>query len=76
MSKQQKRVLDYMKDGNAITSLDAFRELGITRLASVIYDLKNDGHLIASRRKTVENRFNEKCSISEYFYAGEANVAK
>jgi hypothetical protein len=76
MTPQQQRVLDYMRGGNSITSLDAFRELGITRLAAVIYNLKTDGHLIGSRRKTVQNRWNEKCSVSEYFYAGEANVAE
>lgn len=76
MNNQKQRVLDYMQSGYTITSLDAFRELGITRLAAVIYNLKNDGHLIGSRRKTVTNRFDEKCSISEYFYAGDANVAK
>lgn len=76
MSNQKQRVLDYIQNGYTITSLDAFRELGVTRLAAVIHNLKNDGHIIGSRRKTVNNRFDEKCSISEYFYAGDANAVK
>lgn len=76
MTKQQERVLEYIKGGNKITSLDAFNQLGITRLAAVIFDLKKDGYFIGSRRVSVKNRFNEKCNVSEYFYGGEANVAK
>ena len=76
MTKQQERVLEYIKGGNTITSLDAFHQLGITRLAAVIFDLKKDGYFIGSRRVSVKNRFNEKCNVSEYFYGGEANVAK
>lgn len=76
MRKQAQRVLTYMQGGNTITSLDAFKELGITRLAAVIYDLKKDGHFIGSRRITVKNRFDEKCSVSEYFYGGTNNAVK
>ena len=46
MTKQQERVLEYIKGGNKITSLDAFNQLGITRLAAVIFDLKKDGYFI------------------------------
>jgi len=70
MRKQAQRVLNYMQGGNTITSLDAFKELGITRLAAVIYDLKKDGHFIGSRRISVKNRFDESCNVSEYFYGG------
>lgn len=76
MTPQQQRVLDYIKDGSTITSLDAFNKLGITRLAAVIYDLKNLGYFIGSRRISVRNRFNENCNVSEYFYGGENNATK
>tara|TARA_R110002012_G_scaffold34271_1_gene99189 strand:- start:11034 stop:11264 length:231 start_codon:yes stop_codon:yes gene_type:complete len=74
MTKQQKRVLDYIQGGETITSLDAFTQLGITRLAAVIFDLKKAGHFIGSRRIRVNNRFNEKCNVSEYFYGGDTNA--
>ena len=76
MRKQAQRVLSYMQGGNTITSLDAFKELGITRLAAVIYDLKKDGHFIGSRRISVKNRFDENCNVSEYFYGGTNSAVK
>ena len=41
---QNDLVLDYIKQFNCITSLEAIKELGVTRLASRIYDLKKEGH--------------------------------
>lgn len=37
---QGARVLDYMREYGSITSLEAFRDLGITRLSGVIFDLR------------------------------------
>ena len=64
---QAKRVLDYLESGNTITTLNAFNELGITRLAARIYELKEEGHDVKSKRIKVTNRYNEQCSVSEYF---------
>ena len=41
---QAERVLQYLEDGNTITTLNAFKELGITRLAARVHELKRDGH--------------------------------
>ena len=64
---QAHRVLDWLEDGKTITTLDSFRELGITRLAARIYELKKDGHTINKRTLSVTNRFSEECHIAEYF---------
>jgi hypothetical protein len=71
---QQQRVLDYLQSGKTITTLNAFNELGITRLASRIYELKEEGHIINKKMITVTNRYDEKCSVAEY-YMGDQNVA-
>ncbi len=62
-----KRVLDYLESGNTITTLNAFNELGITRLAARIYELKEEGHDVKSKRIKVTNRYDEQCSVSEYY---------
>ena len=62
-----KRVLDYLASGNTITTLNAFNELGITRLAARIYELKEEGHDVKSKRIKVTNRYDEQCSVSEYY---------
>lgn len=64
---QQERVLEYLQSGKKITTLNAFKELGITRLAARIYELKRDGHEVKKNTITVVNRFNENCGIAEYF---------
>ena len=54
---QQTRVLRYMQDYGSITSLEAFRDLGITRLSGVIFDLRKT-HVIISQTK--RGRRNER----------------
>ena len=63
---QKQRVLDYLRSGNAITSLDAFHELGITRISAVVYNLKRDGHHLIKENVTVKNRFDEECTIARW----------
>lgn len=49
-----------------ITSLDAFREYGCTRLSARIADLKNAGYQFDCIRRTAVNRFGDKVSFTEY----------
>jgi len=63
---QKQRVLDYLRSGNTITSLDAFHELGITRISAVVYNLKRDGHHLIKENVTVKNRFDEECTIARW----------
>ena len=67
---QADRVLQYLEDGNTITTLNAFKELGITRLAARVHELKRDGHNVKKNTISVTNRFNERCAVAEY-YLGE-----
>lgn len=48
MTTQQDMVLDYMKKHGAISSLEAFNELCITRLSAVIWLLRRKGYDIDS----------------------------
>ena len=52
---QCERILEYMKQNDGITSMDAFL-LGCTRLAARIADLKKDGHRISAERVTVNHK--------------------
>ena len=64
---QVERVLDYLNDGKKLTCLNAFEELGITQVAARIFELKLQGHEIKTTRKKVTNRYNEICSVAEYY---------
>ena len=67
---QQTRVLRYMQDYGSITSLEAFRDLGITRLSGVIFDLRKT-HVIKLKTESSRNRYGEKTSYSRYYIADE-----
>jgi hypothetical protein len=67
MSKGLKRVFDFMVEENGITSLDAFVELGETRLSARIFELKKKGANISSETVSVQNRYGEKRSVKKYF---------
>lgn len=66
LSKAQKRVFDYIMEFGSITSLQAFTDLGETRLSAVVFDLKKKGVVITSRNKKVSNRYGESRIIKEY----------
>lgn len=67
MSKALQRVFDFMVEENGITSLDAFVELGETRLSARIFELKKKGVNISSENISVKNRYGEKRSVKKYF---------
>lgn len=68
---QKDRVLEYIKDFGSITSLDAFRDLGNTRLSASIWILRHDDLLdIRSINETVKNRYGDKVTYSRYYLAG------
>lgn len=52
---QVQRILQYMKDNDGITSMDAFR-LGCTRLSARIADIKAAGHEVYAERVTVDHK--------------------
>lgn len=64
---QADRVLDYIKQFGSITTLDAFRDLGVTRLSARIYELKARGLDIGSTTITNKNRFGENIWYSKYY---------
>ena len=73
---QCQRILDYMKQFGSISTLDAFNDLGVARLASRIHDLKDQGYDIVSETKTHKNRFGEDTYFKVYKLADGGNNGK
>ena len=67
---QAERIIDYMTEFGSITQFDAFKDLGIMRLASRISDLKKAGYPIKSESEIVKNRFGENTCIKRYSLMG------
>ena len=63
---QCERIVKYCNDFGSITTLQAFQDLGVTRLASRINDLKNQGYVIKSQFVTSKNRYGEAVSYKKY----------
>lgn len=67
MGKQQERVLKYMQDFGSISSLEAFQDLGITRLSAIIHTLRHKkGYVIKADRESCKNRWNEPVWYARY----------
>lgn len=69
LNKTQKRVFDFIMEFGSITSLEAFTELGETRLSARIYELKDKGINIGTEMIAVKNRFGENRYVKKYFIA-------
>ena len=56
-------------DYGEITSLDAFREYGITRLAAVVCDMRKDGMDVRTDIVEMTNRYGEPTRFARYTLA-------
>ena len=65
------RTLDYLKQFGSITSLDAFKDLGNTRLSATIFNLREDGYSIKSEDIKVPTRFGVDTTVTKYVLQNE-----
>ena len=63
----QQRVYDYMQTQGGITTLQANKELGETRLSARIFELKAKGVNVCDEWLNVKNRYGEKRRVKKYF---------
>ena len=60
------RILKHLKEKGSVTSLQAFRDYGVTRLSAVIYELRQDGYNITSTMTARKNRYGDKVYFAKY----------
>lgn len=65
MTKTQ-MVLKHLESGRSITSLEAFREYGATRLSAIIFNLRNRGYDISSTDREELDRTGSRARFVEY----------
>lgn len=68
--RTQQRVFDYINEHGSITTQQANKELGETRLSARIFELKHKGVNIQDEWIHVKNRFNEARRVKKYFFGG------
>lgn len=66
MITQHDLIIKYLKQHKIITPMDAFNDLGITKLATRISELKNKGYTFADEWVESVNRFGEKVRYKMY----------
>jgi hypothetical protein len=65
-SSQRLRVMQHLKEGKTLTSLEALRLYGIMRLPNRISELRRRGEQIEKTTITVENKYGEAVRVAEY----------
>lgn len=69
------RVFEYMLEFGSITPMEAFRDLGYTRLACAINEMKRDGYKVSKKYETAKNRFGQSVTYARY-YLGDENAVQ
>lgn len=65
-TRQTDKVIKYLDDFGSITGYEAFIDLGILHLPSVIRDCKKEGEIIDAEWETGTNRYGEKVKWVRY----------
>lgn len=69
LSRQEQRVFNYIKENGSITSFDAFRDLGVSRLSAVIFEIKRKKNKpIYSKTIKVQTRYGEDTNVKRYAF--------
>lgn len=66
---QRQRIINYIREFGSITSLEAYKDLGITQLATRIKELKELGYEFETKWESSKNRYGEKVDFKRYFLA-------
>ena len=63
----QQRVYDYINEHGSITTFQAHKDLGESRLSARIFELKERGVNVCDEWIRVKNRFGEPRRVKSYF---------
>lgn len=64
---QKKRLMEFFKTGQKITSLEALKDLGIYRLSARMSEMENAGIPISRERIQVTNRYGQEVRVKRYW---------
>ena len=63
---QHEMILRYLDDFGSISPMEAFSDLGITKLATRISEMRQDGHRFNQHLESRKNRFGKTCHYMRY----------
>ena len=68
VKSQSDAILWHLKTYGSITSYEAIREYGATRLSAIIFNHRKEGYDIDSLPLTKKTRFGRNTTIAKYIY--------
>ena len=68
---QHERILQYIKEFGSISPMEAYGDLGITKLATRISEMRADGMEFDQRIEKRKNRYGENIHFMRYWFKGE-----
>lgn len=72
---QKELVIQYIKDFGSITPMQAFSDLGITKLATRISEMKKEGMQFQTETVKTKNRYGKTVRFAKYsFIGGKTNA--
>lgn len=66
---QRDAILNYINEFGSITPMEAFADLGITKLATRISEMRKDGMQFKIETVKVKNRYNKTVAFAKYSFA-------
>lgn len=66
---QRDAILQYITEFGSITPMQAFSDLGITKLATRISEMRKDGMAFKIETVNVKNRYGKTVSFAKYSFA-------
>ncbi len=59
-------ILAHLGKHGSITSMEAFKEYGATRLSAIIFKLRHQGYRISTEIIQVDTRYGRKANVAKY----------
>lgn len=66
---QKQRIINYIRQFGSISSWEAYKDLGVTQLATRIKELKEQGYEFTTEWESSTNRFGERTDYKRYYLA-------
>ena len=63
----KERVEKYIEEFGSITSLEAFRDLGVTRLSAVIFQIRKE-RVVLDKEVKSKNRYGDSVHFKKYYF--------
>lgn len=63
---QKEMVLKFIREKGSITTFQAFYHIGATRLSDIVFQLRKEGYMINSERKTKKGRYGNTVNYCKY----------